>query len=230
VTAANQDRIDKDKDHKHARGNVWITSSATIATAVLTLIGTLAGIYLSPKIVAEKIAPNAAVTTTVTTTVQQTVQAIPLDTVQPTVTPTVDPSPGAPIYLTDLKDDVTDSYGNSGSGAFKINGNPYIRSVAGEIWSPNYTVWAEYTLDGSYRTFKATLGLNDEVATDSAAEFVISGNGKILFKETVQYTQEVKMTVNVSDLVKLRIAVTRVGGKPASHPRGAVFGDATLSR
>ncbi|GIH93409.1 NPCBM/NEW2 domain-containing protein [Planobispora siamensis] len=241
------DSTENEKNRAHSRGNVWITSATALVTAALTLAGTLAGIYFSPSDLAGRVAPNAAVTSTAvrsvfhTVTATATVTATPEEATEPTVAEpgAAEPSggaegdgttAGAPVHLAELKDAVTARQGSSGPGAHKVNGHSYLHGIGMEIWSADYTAWAEYTLDGSYRTFSATLGLNDELATDSSAEFVISGNGRVLYRKTVKYTQQVKADVDVTGLVKLRLAVTRVGGKTDDHLRGAVFGDATLSR
>ncbi|GII05029.1 NPCBM/NEW2 domain-containing protein [Planobispora takensis] len=236
------DSTENERNRAHSRGNVWITSATALVTAALTLAGTIAGIYFSPRDVAGRVAPNAAVTATAvrsvfhTVTATATVTATPAEAAEPA---TAEPSGGtggdgtaggASVHLAELKDAVTARQGSSGAGAYKVNGHSYLHSIGMEIWSAGYTSWAEYTLDGSYRTFSTTLGLNDELATDSSVEFVISGNGRVLYRKTVKYTQRVKADVDVTGLVKLRLAVARVGGKTDAHLGGAVFGDATLSR
>lgn len=192
---------------------MWITSITGIVCALIAL----AGVYFAPAGVAEKIAPNAAVTVTQTVTVS----ANPTDSGTP--------GTGAPVYLADEADLITASQGSYGPGAYAINGTSYLHSFGLEIYSSSYTAWTEYTLDGTYRTFTATLGLNDELATDSAAEFVISGSAGPLLRKTVKLTEKAPISVNITGMVKLRIAVTRVSGETDSHVRGAVFGDAALN-
>ncbi|MFI6600534.1 NPCBM/NEW2 domain-containing protein [Nonomuraea sp. NPDC050536] len=230
MTSADQGSLDNDKDRRSARGNALIAAGAPIAAAVVTLVGTLVSLHFSPSGVASLVAPNAAVTATVVQTVLRTVTAQPIVTTEPPASPGPTPATGgAMAYLADMQDAITDSHGTAGPGGFKINGTSYLHSIGVEVWQPSYTAWSEYTLDGSYRRFEATLGLRDELATDSSVEFVVYGNGKALYRKTVKYTQQVKMAVDITGLVKLRLSATRVNGDNRANDRGAVFGDAVLT-
>ncbi|WP_248965032.1 NPCBM/NEW2 domain-containing protein [Sphaerisporangium perillae] len=228
------ERAEREAQRRHARGNAWISFGAPVLTALITLVGTLAGLFFAPTGIARTIAPNAAVTETVTHTVTSTVTATPAVTI--TVTPdsevTTEPASGtvgSAVYLGDLSDKVTAYQGGYGHGSYSINGHDYVHSVGLEVGSVGYTRWVEYTIDGSYTTFKGDLGLNDELATDSVVEFAIYGNGKLLKKLSVRYAKPVPVTVPISGLVKLRIAATRTSGGTGNGSEGAVFGDASLT-
>ncbi|MFG1941519.1 NPCBM/NEW2 domain-containing protein [Nonomuraea sp. NPDC048826] len=216
------DHREKKRDRRHARGNTLIAAGASVLSALVALGGTLATIYFSPRDVAEQFAPNAATTTTVTHTIRQTVTAPAPNPVTP------EPGTGDSDHLAEMER--TAAYGTARTGTFPINGTPFTQSVALGVSAPSYTSFREYTLDGTYRNFTATLGLNDELRTDASVEFVISGNGKVLHRQTVKYTQRADVSLDVTGLVKLRVEATRVTGRPDDHSAGAVYGSATLTR
>ncbi len=228
------DSTEKQAERRHARGNLWITSWTTIVTASLTLAGTLATLHVAPGDIARKVAPKAEVTQTVVRTVMATVTATATATVTSAAEPetTDTPTSGAvasSVYLADLDDQVTGSHNGYSKGSYAVNGHEYAHSVALFSGSVGVTSWVEYTVDGSYSSLKATLGLNDEISTESTAEFAVYGNGKLLKKVGLRYARQVTVSVPVAGLVKLRIATTRTGGGDWRN-QGAVFGDALLSR
>ncbi|MEN3541062.1 NPCBM/NEW2 domain-containing protein [Microbispora sp. ZYX-F-249] len=215
---------------------MWIASWTTVVTSLITLIGTLATLHSAPDDLVRKVVPNAEVTQTVTQTAVHTVTARATVTVTTTPglsePPTDTPTSGvtdSTVYLADLSDQITDYRGNHDSGSYAINGHDYPHSVALSSYGVGTTSWAEYTLNGSYSFFRARLGLNDVMSTDSVSEFAVYGNGRLLKRVRVSYAGQMALEVPVKGLVKLRIAATRTAGGDGGALRGAVFGDALLS-
>ncbi|MCW2879683.1 MAG: hypothetical protein JWQ95_3783 [Sphaerisporangium sp.] len=226
---------DDEKQPKPDRGGAWIAAAATVVTAVITVGGTFLAGAIAPTQVSGAIAPGAAITQTATHTVTATATATVTVTPSSPVdaTPT-DPtsSPGAlgdTVYLTGLEDSVTDGRGSRGEGPYAINGKIHPNTLGIAVYTSDKT-FVEYTTDGTYQTFNAILGLNDELKPDSELQFVVSGNGKVLSRKTVPYAREVPLSVPIGGYVKLRIEVSRIKGARSGHDRGAVLGDARLSR
>ncbi|GIH24436.1 hypothetical protein Aph01nite_27460 [Acrocarpospora phusangensis] len=135
---------------------------------------------------------------------------------------------GSSDYLTSL--DMSEYNGQADYDALPVNGQSFLHSVGLGVYDIGSTHWAEYTVDGRYKTLVATLGVNDVMSTDTVVEFTVLGNGRELEKKRVKYAQQVKISVPVEGNVKLRIAATRVGGEGSRSAVGAVWGDASLTR
>jgi hypothetical protein len=234
MTANTQRPTEDDKEQpKPDRGGAWIAAAATVVTAVITVGGTFLAGAIAPTQVSGAIAPGAAVTQTATRTM--------IATATVTVTPSrpVDATPTDPtssagtlgdtVYLTALEDSVTDSTGYRSEGTYAINGKIHPNTLGIAVYTSSKT-FVEYTTDGTYQAFNAILGLNDELKPDSELEFVVTGNGKVLARKTAPYAREVPISVPIGGYVKLRIEVSRIKGDKLGHDRGAVLGDARLSR
>ncbi|MFC0865358.1 NPCBM/NEW2 domain-containing protein, partial [Sphaerimonospora cavernae] len=179
----------------------------------------------------------ATVTVTPATTATATIPPEP----SPEPTPTPDPTPAPEwsepktpsVYLADLTYGWGEFAGYSRRGAYDINGKTYDRSIGLTLGGVGQTRWTEYLIDGDYRTFEATLGVNDRDAVGSIAEFEIYGDGLLLLRKRVEYAKPVRISVDIRDVMNLQLAVTRIAPFDTYYTRwtrGAVFGDASLTQ
>lgn len=98
----------------------------------------------------------------------------------------------------------------------KVLGNSPIR-LAGRVYPKGLWIYPEttltYKLNGDYREFKATIGLDDEgreASANSAAKLVVTADGRPLLAQTFTRKDAVKeLVLNVKDVKELKISVER---------------------
>ncbi|MBO3752799.1 NPCBM/NEW2 domain-containing protein [Streptosporangiaceae bacterium NEAU-GS5] len=227
-------------------GKGWASFGAAALTVLITLIATLVALRFMPSGVATSLVPNAESTTTAmaVTTATETATATVMETV--TETPaalgaTDSPAPtgaaestdgadsgNAPVgpnsvYLADL--DGTDHDGDIETGPATMKGTRYGHSlwITGLYGGDNQFI--EYTIDGTYKTFNTTIGINDESSIDCVLELSVFGNGKLLTKKTARFAKPAPMSADISGQIKLRLMRTYIKGKCGN----AVFGDARIA-
>jgi hypothetical protein len=66
----------------------------------------------------------------------------------------------------------------------------------------------EYNLDSKYKDFKAVLGVDARAKTESKATVIIECDGNKVFKQTIHAQKQVPISLNVRNVLKLRIIVT----------------------
>ncbi|GIH72344.1 NPCBM/NEW2 domain-containing protein [Sphaerimonospora thailandensis] len=238
-------RRDAEKQRRLERGNAWIAAAASIGAATLTLAGTMAGLYFSSHGVTKGLTPDMEISQAAEKTQWATVTVTPATTATAAIPPEPSPEPAPTpspewsepktpsVYLADLTYGWSELAGYSSRGAYAINGKTYGRSIGLALGAVGQTQWTEYMIDGSYRTLEATLGVNDKDEVDSIAEFEIYGDGRLLLRRRVEYAKPVRIRVDIRDIMKLELAVTRIAPIGLYYDRwtgGAVFGDASLTQ
>jgi hypothetical protein len=66
----------------------------------------------------------------------------------------------------------------------------------------------EYNLDSKYKDFKAVLGVDARAKTESKATVIIECDGNKVFKQPINAQKQVPISLNVRNVLKLRIIVT----------------------
>jgi len=151
--------------------------------------------------------------------VRLVVGALPL----PTAAVEAAPAAGS---LTELERIVDEMFYN---GPASIGGTTYENAITRAMTAENTTARAEYNLGRDYATFSGVLGLDDQVTTDSSAQytvrFVVDGVEKL--SRTVSAGAASEFSVDVKNGLRLAIEVTRTGGGAGDSQ--LVIGDPRLT-
>jgi serine/threonine protein kinase len=154
-------------------------------------------------------------------------------------------APGAPVepgqrYLSDI-DPVDNAESYSGqwvAGQYTSNGKQFLHSVDVEApcASDDSTFWVDYDLGRSYSTFRATVGLSDNDASDAKGAYAIYADGKKVTQGTLGVGETKPVELDVSGVLRLRLEGTNanVSGDEGCTVDSAaqadvVFGDARIS-
>ena len=93
------------------------------------------------------------------------------------------------------------------------------------------TRWQEYDLNRAYGLLRATVGVQDDGASDAVLEFVVYADGRVAERVTVGFGDAKDLEVDVSDALRVRLEVNRVSGGTARGVFGnvRVLEDASVS-
>ncbi|SBW19137.1 hypothetical protein FDG2_0968 [Candidatus Protofrankia californiensis] len=138
-------------------------------------------------------------------------------------------------FLTDLI--VIESDGRVETGSVAVSGELLPRSVTLRAvccgWSgTNNFAKAEYDLGRHYRRFGATVGLADDSISSAAYLIEVYGDSKRLAVHTVRLGNSVAVDVDVTGILRLRLATTWVEGDQGVSGKWSsrsVFGDAVVT-
>lgn len=96
---------------------------------------------------------------------------------------------------------------------FKLAGKQYIYGLG--IHAPSTTV---YNVDGKFKTFRATYGLDEESLCGDGARLQIVGDGKVLFEsETFTAESTGSLDVNIEGVKKLTITTLQMESNNCDH-------------
>jgi putative cell wall-binding protein len=129
----------------------------------------------------------------------------------------------APVYLRDLR--AASQSTEWSRGQAQTNGRTFLRSLM--VFASSTTRAAEYDLGRDQARFRATVGLRDDardVSTPVQLEVLL--DGRLIHEERLSFGQSRALDLPVTNGLRLRLQVTRVGTSSSSAP--FVFGNARL--
>lgn len=145
--------------------------------------------------------------------------------------------PPRPAQLLTRSDIVARNGGGSGNQCDRgdlrenvenISGDRYEDSLSCVIWDGR-SRWTEFDLGRDYGWFRTTIGQADRSpVTSRLVRFSVIGDGETLFSETVAFGEVVDVDVDVSGVLRLRLALQTVEDAGRASATYAVWGDPTI--
>lgn len=99
------------------------------------------------------------------------------------------------------------------TGTVSINGKSYPHTLGAEFCPPLDNRTWEYNLSRGYRTFEATIGLDDESNSQAVVRFEVFGDNQPLFTRDVSFGPSFDISAPVQNVLRLRLVTT-----PLSQP------------
>ena len=117
------------------------------------------------------------------------------------------------------------------TGVVTVNGVTYTHSLqhTGDDCYSNKTATWEYDLGRHYKTFAVTVGLRDDSATGSEWRFEVFLDTQRSNEENVALGQTKSLTVDVADVLRMRLMVTVVSSLGSCADSTATWADARIS-
>jgi NPCBM/NEW2 domain len=122
----------------------------------------------------------------------------------------VESTPGgsAPLPTPAYLDEMTNLGHVVGGGLADINGVPHPHSVAAGFCFGETNVTAEYSLERSYRVFRATIGLLDTSNTKEVVKYDVKADGRTVYEKTVRFGQSFDVDVPVTGVLRLALTTS----------------------
>ncbi|MEU4039063.1 NPCBM/NEW2 domain-containing protein [Streptomyces collinus] len=131
-------------------------------------------------------------------------------------------------YLQDLEPLSSSNGVNTGSA--QVNGKNYDRSIFLAIDKSSIPEDdAEYNLGRHWRTMQASIGLRDDSPTGSRASFEVFADGKSINKMTLGLGESKNLSLDITNVLRMKIEVTYSSTTDISSDCYAVWGDARLN-
>lgn len=113
-------------------------------------------------------------------------------------------------YLSDMSTVAQNSLSYA-PGIQKSNGKSYPHGILISPYSAGGSV--EYDFSRQYRQLTGELGFDDKASSDATAQIEIYGDGRLLTEQNITFGTTTPVQVDVTDVLRVRIAVSVTGGK-----------------
>lgn len=148
----------------------------------------------------------------------------------PTGPPLPKTAPAAPVttaYLNELPY-TPDSDPYDTRDTANINGNTYPRSQGAQFcFGSNRRNW-EYNLGRKYRTFRATLGLDDNSERDAVVRFEVFADGRSIYRQDAHLRQAFPVNAPVNGALRLQLVSTLLSKEGGCGGATSEWGDARV--
>lgn len=103
--------------------------------------------------------------------------------------------------------------GNWSAGELKIDGNAYLHGVTApyidSCGSGDLIQEVEYSIDRGYTSLSGVVGVSDDSASGLPIGIEITGDGRSLWNQSVQVGQPQSISLDVTDILRLKVIATK---------------------
>ena len=115
------------------------------------------------------------------------------------------------VYLSDMTPVSSEDLNGLGTGIQKANGKSYSHGVA-PVPTRTSVGTVEYDFSRQYRRLVGEIALDDKSPTGAVGKVEIYGDGRLLTDPSIAFGTTTPVDVDVTDVLRLRIAISETGG------------------
>ena len=115
------------------------------------------------------------------------------------------------VYLSDMTPVTSEDLNGLGTGIQKANGKSYSHGVA-PVPTRTSVGTVEYDFSRQYRRLVGEIALDDKSPTGAVGKVEIYGDGRLLTDPSIAFGTTTPVDVDVTDVLRLRIAISETGG------------------